>query len=144
MCLTNKTTLIFVDENYPKNCGAKLSVLKCCCQIVRILLCCYQIVCFFLSWCQIVCLPSWCQIVRFYYLGAKLYRAKLSYHPNFYLEYLEVKKIRGKVTKPLMTEPPSLLKKSNHNFFYQYSLLIGRVSGLCQEWYFRKPAMDKI
>ena len=98
----------------------------------------------FLSRCQIVCLPSWCQIFRFYYLGAKLYRAKLSYHPNFYLEYLEVKKIRGKVTKPLMTEPPSLLKKSNHNFFLQYSLLIGRVSGLCQEWYSRKPAIDKI
>ena len=98
----------------------------------------------FLLWCQIVHLPSWCQIFRFYYLGAKLYRAKLSYHPNFYLEYLEVKKIRGKVTKPLMTEPPSLLKKSNHNFFLQYSLLIGRVSGLCQEWYSRKPAIDKI
>ena len=35
----------------------------------------------FLLWCQIVHLPSWCQIFRFYYLGAKLYGAKLSYHP---------------------------------------------------------------
>ena len=92
MCLTNKTTLIFVDENYPKNCGAKLSVLKCCCQIVRILLCCYQIVCFFYLG---ACLPSWCQIVRFYYLGAELSGAKfsgakLSNHPLFFWQLLEM------------------------------------------------------
>ena len=36
-----------------------------------------------LSWCQIVRLPSWCQIVRFYYIGAKL-----SYHPLNKSEYL--------------------------------------------------------
>ena len=111
MCLANKTTPIFFgdyfDENYPKNCGAKLSDLWFWYQIVRF----YYVgaklsvftmlvpnCSFLLCWCQIVCLPSWrqivpCQIARclilvpncpFSYFGAKLsfclLGVKLFYH----------------------------------------------------------------
>ena len=38
---------------------------------------------FLLCWCQIVCLPSWCQIVRFYHLCAKLSGCQIVQPPKY-------------------------------------------------------------